>query len=53
MKGARGGSLKIYVSVLTPCSNRNIDHHKSKVSKNFISDARITMIKKVHFSVTK
>ena len=28
MKGARGGSLKIYISVLNLCSNRNIDYHK-------------------------
>ena len=28
MKGARGGSLKIYISVLKLCSNRNIDYHK-------------------------
>ena len=28
MKGARGGSLKIYISVLNLCSSRNIDYHK-------------------------
>ena len=28
MKGARGASLKIYISVLNLCSNRNIDYHK-------------------------
>ena len=28
MKGARGGSLKIHVSVLNLCSNRHIEYHK-------------------------
>ena len=28
MKGARGGSLEICISVLNLCSNRNIDYHK-------------------------
>ena len=28
MTGARGGSLKIYISVLNLCLNRNIDYHK-------------------------
>ena len=28
MKGARGGSLKMYISVLNLCSYPNIDYHK-------------------------
>ena len=32
MTGARGGSLKIYISVLNLCSNHNIDYHKRSQS---------------------
>ena len=32
MKGTRGGSIKISVSVLHLCSNRNIDYHKKSQS---------------------
>ena len=30
MKGA-SGSLKLYISVLNLCSNRNIDYHKDHI----------------------